>query len=270
MSDNGDIKKIVKDKYGSIAREADSGCGCGCGCAGETEGAWTVDLAYKGTEGYVPEADLNLGCGLPVKHAGIEPGHTVVDLGSGAGNDVFIARRIVGETGKVIGVDMTPEMIEKARANNAKLRFPNVEFRLGDIEDLPVETDTTDVVVSNCVLNLVPDKARAFSELFRILKPGGHFCVSDIVLHGQIPEKLRKVTEMYTGCVAGAQQEDEYLATIHDAGFVKVEVKESKRIVLPDGVLKGYLDEAEIARIRKSGFEVLSITVTGHKPERKA
>jgi arsenite methyltransferase len=266
MTDASDIKKIVKDKYGSIAREADSGCGCGCGCAGETEGTWAVDLAYEGTEGYVPDADLNLGCGLPVKYAGIRAGHTVVDLGSGAGNDVFIARRIVGDSGKVIGIDMTPEMIDKAVRNNQKLGYLNVEFKLGDIEDLPVKTDTTDVVVSNCVLNLVPDKAKAFAEIFRILRPGGHFCVSDIVLKGEMPEKLKQVTEMYTGCVAGAQQEEEYMRTIREAGFVDVDVQESKRIVLPDDLLRQYLQEAEIALIRTSGFEALSITVTGRKP----
>ena len=194
MKDEKELKKIVKDKYGALAREADTGesCGCGCDCWGQSVESWAVDLAYKGTEGYVPEADLNLGCGLPIKHAGIKPGDTVVDLGSGAGNDVFIARRIVGRTGKVIGVDMTPEMIDKARKNNAKLDLANVEFRLGEIENLPIENGATDVVVSNCVLNLVPDKDKAFSEIFRILKPGGHFCISDIVLKGKLPEKLKK------------------------------------------------------------------------------
>jgi arsenite methyltransferase len=268
-----DLKKIVKEKYGSIARKSDgttNGWGCGCPCAGKEEGSWSVDLAYQGTDGYVPEADLNLGCGLPVKYAGIESGHVVVDLGSGAGNDVFIARRLVGVSGRVIGIDMTPEMIDKARRNNAKIGYANVEFRLGDIEDLPTETDSADVVVSNCVLNLVPNKARAFSEIFRVLKPGGHFCISDIVLHGRLPEKLKKVAELYTGCVSGAQQENDYMRSIRDAGFVKIEVKESKRIVLPDDVLKGSLDDAEIALIRTNGFQVLSVTVTGHKPGSKS
>jgi arsenite methyltransferase len=266
MNDEKKIKQIVKDKYGSIAREAEQGCGCSCSSCGDSEGAWTVDLAYKGTEGYVPEADLSLGCGLPVKHAGIEPGHTVVDLGSGAGNDVFIARRIVGDSGRVIGVDMTPEMIDKAVRNNAKMGYANVEFRLGEIEALPITKDSTDVVVSNCVLNLVPDKTKAFAEIFRILKPGGHFCISDIVLKGDLPEKLRNIAEMYTGCVAGAQQEDEYLGVIRDTGFADIAIKESKRIILPDSILRQYLDEAEIALIRKSGFQALSITVTARKP----
>jgi ubiquinone/menaquinone biosynthesis C-methylase UbiE len=220
---------------------------------------------YKGIDGYVPEADLNLGCGLPINYAGIRPGDTVVDLGSGAGNDVFIARKIVGGSGRVIGVDFTQDMIDRARRNNEKMGYANVEFRFGDIEALPLETDTIDVVVSNCVLNLVPDKKKAFAEILRVLKPGARFCISDIVLKGELPEKLRSVAEMYAGCVSGALQEGDYLGIIREAGFSDVEVQTSKRITLPDSILKGYLDDGEISLIRKSGFEVLSITVTGKK-----
>jgi SAM-dependent methyltransferase len=264
--DAKEIREIVKEKYGEIARRADEHPACGCSCSCETGESWTVDLDYSGTDGYVPEADLRLGCGLPVKHAGITPGDIVVDLGSGAGNDVFVARRIVGDAGRVIGIDMTPEMIDKARCNNAKLGYANVEFRAGNIEALPVEGASTDVVVSNCVLNLVPDKRKAFAEIMRILKPGGHFCVSDMVLKGELPEKLRGVAEMYAGCVSGALQEDEYLGIIQETGFVDVDVRESRRIEIPDNVLKGFLDDAEIAFIRRSGFQVLSITVTAARP----
>ncbi len=266
MKNEKEIRKIVKEKYGEIARRSDEAPACGCGCSSDCGESWTVDLDYRGTEGYVPDADLNLGCGLPVKHAGIEPGDTVVDLGSGAGNDVFVARRIVGESGRVIGVDMTPEMIDKARRNNAKLGYANVEFRAGDIEAMPVDSASTDVVISNCVLNLVPDKKKAFADILRVLKPGGHFCVSDIVLKGDLPEKLRDVAEMYAGCVSGALQENEYLGIIRETGFADVDVRESRRIELPDNVLKGFLDDAEIAHIRRSGFQVLSITVTAKKP----
>ena len=263
MKDEKEIRKVVREKYGEIARRADEEPGCGCGCACEGGESWTVDLDYRGTEGYVPDADLKLGCGLPVKHSGIRPGDTVVDLGSGAGNDVFVARRIVGETGRVIGVDMTPEMVAKARRNNEKLGFANVEFRAGDIEALPLDEASADVVVSNCVLNLVPDKKKAFAEIHRILRPGGHFCISDIVLKGDLPEKLRGVAEMYAGCVSGALQHDEYLGIIRETGFADIRVLESRRIQLPDSALREHLDQVEIARIRRSGFEVLSITVSG-------
>jgi arsenite methyltransferase len=269
MKDEKELKKIVKEKYGEIARQADADAGCSCGCScGAPEGpaGYTVmNDEYKGIDGYVPEADLNLGCGLPVNYAGIREGDTVVDLGSGAGNDVFIARKIVGSSGRVIGVDFTKDMIDKARRNNEKMGYANVEFRFGDIETLPLETETIDVIVSNCVLNLVPDKRKAFAEIFRVLKPGARFCVSDIVLRGDLPEKLRSVAEMYAGCVSGALQEEDYLGTIREAGFSGIEIQASKEITLPDSVLKSYLDVIEIALIRKSGFEVLSITVTGKK-----
>lgn len=266
MKNEKEIRKVVREKYGDIARRSEEAPACCCDCSCGGEGAWTMDLDYEGTEGYVPDADLKLGCGLPVKHAGIRPGDTVIDLGSGAGNDVFVARRIVGDAGRVIGIDMTPEMIAKARRNNEKLGYANVEFRAGDIEALPLDDASADVVVSNCVLNLVPDKKKAFAEIRRVLRPGGHFCISDIVLEGELPEKLRGAAEMYAGCVSGALQEDEYLGIIRETGFADINVRESRQINLPDDVLKEYLDDAEIAHIRRKGFQVLSITVTAARP----
>jgi len=220
---------------------------------------------YDNLDGYVADADLGLGCGLPTEYAGIKKGDTVVDLGSGAGNDVFVARAIVGDEGKVIGLDMTEEMIEKANKNNTKLGYKNVEFHFGDIEQMPFENSIADVVVSNCVLNLVPDKQKAFSEIYRILKPGAHFCVSDIVLKGKLPEGLQKSAEMYAGCVAGALQQDEYLSTIKETGFKNVEIKKTKVIELPDDVLKEYLDDSEIKMFKMNNVGIFSITVIGYK-----
>jgi SAM-dependent methyltransferase len=220
---------------------------------------------YSKLEGYVPDADLNLGCGMPTELAGIKEGNTVVDLGSGAGNDVFISRSIVGETGKVIGIDFTPEMIKKANSNNEKLGYKNVNFHLGEIEQIPLDNSIADVVVSNCVLNLVPDKTKAFSEIFRILKPGAHFCVSDIVLVGDLPEKLQKSAAVYAGCVAGALQQEDYISTIKNAGFKNVQIKKTKTIVLPDLLLTEYLTKNEISDFKNSGMGIFSITVLGYK-----
>jgi arsenite methyltransferase len=284
------LKELVREKYGRIAREAPgqsapkpaktSPCCCSaspspcCAPAAEPSAAtfYSEDVAgiqdaYQKLDGHMPEADLGLGCGLPTEHAGLKPGQTVVDLGSGAGNDVFIARSIVGETGRVIGVDMTPEMIDKARTNAARRGFANVDFRLGDIESLPVEDASADVVVSNCVLNLVPDKRRAFAEIRRVLKPGGRFCVSDIVLKGRLPAKLQEVAELYVGCVAGALADDEYLGIIRETGFASIEVKTVKRLDLPDEYILKYIGPEELAAYRASGAAVLSITVVGTKPK---
>lgn len=266
MYDDKNIKNLVKEKYGEIARERKSkeSC-CSCGCAPEGTGSSAVKDEYNGVTGYVAEADLDLGCGLPTEYAGINPGDTVVDLGSGAGNDVFIARAIVGEKGAVIGVDMTQEMINRAEANRKKLGYENVEFRLGDIEALPVDDDTADVVISNCVLNLVPDKKKAFAEIYRVLKPGAHFCVSDITLKGKLPDALRKSAEMYVGCVAGAVDTNDYLEIIQNAGFSNVDVKKSKQIHIPAGVLRNYLSAEESETFRQRGAGIFSVTVTGTK-----
>jgi len=220
---------------------------------------------YDHLEGYVADADLGLGCGLPTEFAGIKKGDVVVDLGSGAGNDVFVSRALTGDEGKVIGIDMTQEMIDKARLNNSKLGYKNVEFYLGEIESMPLENSVADVVVSNCVLNLVPNKKKAFAEIYRILKPQGHFCVSDIVIKGELPANLKKSAMMYAGCVAGAIQQDEYLQIIEETGFKNTEIKKTKVIDLPDEILKDYLSEAELKLYRESKVGIFSITVVGEK-----
>lgn len=269
MSEANELKQLVKEKYGAIAEQSNNGkeascCSSGCGCS-------TIDYtvmaeSYSEISGYVSDADLGLGCGLPTEFAQMKAGDTVVDLGSGAGNDAFVARAIVGETGSVIGIDMTPEMIDKARSNAAKLNFNNVEFRLGDIEAMPVDDNSVDVVVSNCVMNLVPDKEKAFSETFRILKPGGHFSISDIVLEGALPESVRKSAEMYAGCVSGAQQMADYLKTINKAGFANVTIQKKKEITLPDEILLEYISADELNDARKQGAGIYSITVYADKP----
>jgi ubiquinone/menaquinone biosynthesis C-methylase UbiE len=258
MSKSEDIKKIVQDKYAEIVTQESS-------CCGSKSDYSAFSLDYTQMEGYMNEADLNLGCGIPTEFAKIKAGDTVVDLGSGAGNDVFVARQITGESGKVVGIDMTPEMIERANLNKAKLGYENVEFKLGDIENLPLEDEMSNVVVSNCVLNLVPDKEKAFNEIYRILKPGAHFCVSDIVLEGDIPDNLKKSAEMYAGCVSGALQKNEYLDIINKTGFKDVEIKKSREIVLPQDLLKSYLDENQLENYKNSGLGIYSITVVATK-----
>jgi arsenite methyltransferase len=269
--ENNDLKNIVKEKYGEIARSSKSSGCCGPTCCNpvdiDTSGYTIMQDDYSGMEGYVADADLGLGCGLPTEFAGINQGDTVVDLGSGAGNDVFIARSITGDTGKVIGIDMTDEMIEKAKANNAKLGYKNIEFLHGDIENIPLENNLADVVVSNCVLNLVPDKEKAFSEIYRILKPGAHFCVSDIVILGDMPDVLKQSAEMYAGCVSGALQQEEYLQIIKAAGFKDIQINKSKKIDLPDELLKSYLSEKELDEFKLNLKGIFSITVTAYKKD---
>jgi arsenite methyltransferase len=264
MQTSEEIKKVVKEKYGEIAVQQKQGCGCGCGTSKVVDYSMIGD-DYTNIEGYVAEADLGLGCGVPTEFAGIKRGNTVVDLGSGAGNDVFVARAIAGEEGKIIGLDMTEEMITKANANNSKLGFKNVEFKFGEIEDMPIEDNVADVVISNCVLNLVPDKTKAFSEIYRILKPGAHFCVSDIVIIGELPSGLKKSAEMYAGCVAGALQQSEYLQVIKDTGFENVEIKRTKDVGLPDHLLQEYLNEDGIKSYKEKVEGIFSITVVGYK-----
>lgn len=261
-----EIKDIVREKYAQIAgqdRAANAASCCGVG----TPGTYTImSESYAGLEGYEPDADLGLGCGLPTEYARIQPGDVVLDLGSGAGNDAFVARAETGETGKVIGVDFTPAMIRKARENAERLGYNNVEFREGDIEDLPVSDNSVDVVVSNCVLNLVPNKARAFAEIFRVLRPGGHFSISDVVLTGPLHPQLQAAAEMYAGCVAGAIQRDEYLALLQQAGFEGVSVEKQKPILIPDSILMEYLSAAELEAFRQNPSGIFSITVYGQKP----
>jgi SAM-dependent methyltransferase len=221
---------------------------------------------YSGTEGYQAEADLGLGCGLPTQFAKISKGDVVIDLGSGAGNDCFVARHETGPEGKVLGIDFTPEMISKARTNAEKLGFNNVEFREGDIDAMPVNNDFADVIVSNCVLNLVPDKPKVFSEMYRVLKPGGHFSVSDIVLVGELPEEIREDAEMYAGCVSGAIQKNEYLKYIREAGFEHVAVQKEKPIVIPDDILSKYLNQSQIEEFHQGKTGIFSISVYSEKP----
>jgi arsenite methyltransferase len=263
-----DLKLIVKEKYGEIAKQGiqeNSSC-CGTSsCSPGTEYS-EFNESYKNIAGYNPDADLNLGCGIPTEYANIKPGDTVVDLGSGAGNDCFVARALAGESGKVIGIDMTEEMISKARTNNIKLGFNNVEFRLGDIESMPLPDDLADVVISNCVLNLVPDKEKAFNEIFRILKPAGHLSVSDVIVRGTLPEKIQQAAEMYAGCVSGAINIESYLGIIKKSGLVNIKVQKEKPIAVPDETLLNYIDLDELKKFKESGTGIFSITVYAEKP----
>ena len=268
MNTTNDVKELVRQKYGEIALQdketnAASCCGSGC-CSTEVYNIMADD--YNNLSGYQADADLGLGCGLPTQFAKIQQGQTVIDLGSGAGNDAFVARHEVGESGKVIGIDFTPAMIEKARTNAEKLGFNNVEFRLGDIEQMPVTSNVADVVVSNCVLNLVPNKDGVFKEIFRVLKGGGHFSISDIVLTGELPQSLREAAEMYAGCVSGAVQKEEYLELIQANGFKNIVVQKEKQILIPDDILSNYLSAEEIAAYKASGTGIYSITVYAEKP----
>jgi SAM-dependent methyltransferase len=260
---------MVREKYSAIALQdketnQSSCCGSGC-CSADVYNIMSDD--YSTLEGYNPDADLGLGCGLPTQFAQIKKGDVVIDLGSGAGNDCFIARNETGETGKVIGIDFTPAMIEKARANAAKLGYNNVEFRQGDIERMPVTENVADVIVSNCVLNLVPNKKEVFREIFRVLKPGGHFSISDIVLVGELPVRIREAAEMYAGCVAGAIQKEEYLGLIETTGFMGITLQKEKLITVPDDLLGQYLNAEEIAGFKSSGTGIYSVTVYAGKPK---
>ncbi len=257
------LKESVKERYSKIVKKDSSGCCCGDDLKAEI-GFTNFTNSYEKVEGYVKEADLGLGCGVPTEFAGIKEGDIVVDLGSGAGNDVFVARSIVGESGYITGIDFTIEMLSEANHNLNKLGYKNVEFKYGDIENIPLTNDSADVVISNCVLNLVPDKNRAFSEIYRILKIGGHFCVSDIVIRGVMPEKFKKPAELYAGCISGALQIDEYLEIINNNRFTNVEVKKEKNIILPDDLLQKYLTNEEIEKY-SSVFNISSISVVGVK-----
>ncbi len=263
-----DIKQTVKEKYSQIAMQAkqENGSSC-CGTAGCCSGVdYTIfSENYNQVKGYSADADFGLGCGIPTEYANIKEGYTVVDLGSGAGNDCFVARAIVGEYGKVIGLDMTEAMIAKACENAKKLNYSNVEFVLGDIENMPIDTKVADVVISNCVLNLVPNKQKAFEEIYRILKNDGHFSISDVVIKGELPEKLKQAAEMYAGCVAGAIDMNEYIRIIERAGFVDVMIQKEKQITIPDVILLNYLSDAELNSFKETGTGIYSITVYGKK-----
>ena len=263
-----ELKEIVRQKYAEIALQdkevnAASCCGAG-GCSTEVYNIMTDD--YTGMQGYNADADLGLGCGLPTQFALIKKGDTVIDLGSGAGNDCFIALAEAGETGKVIGIDFTPAMIERARTNAAARGVTNVDFRQGDIEDMPVGGNIADVVISNCVLNLVPNKDGVFKEIYRVLKPGGHFSISDIVLVGSLPEALQKDAEMYAGCVSGAIQKEVYMELVRLNGFTNITIQKEKAIVIPDDILSNYLDATALAAFKQGTTGIFSITVYAEKP----
>ena len=267
MDRKDEMKKIVKEKYTEIVKKSAADASRPCCCSGAKSDIYTTfSPDYSQKDGYVKDADLGLGCGMPTDALALKPGATVVDLGSGAGNDVFIARRIVGAAGKIIGIDMTQAMIERARENAAKLGYENVEFRPGDIEHLPVEGNTVDVVVSNCVINLVPDKLTAYREIYRILKPGGRFAVSDIVVNGKLSAGIRAAAALYAGCVAGAISKEDYTGIIAEAGFTGISIKKEIEYTLPVAVLLQHLAQAEIDDFKQSGVQIKSITVYGEKP----
>jgi SAM-dependent methyltransferase len=268
MKTETELKQIVKDKYSEIALQdketnMSSCCGAG-GCSTEVYNIMSDD--YTTLDGYNTDADLGLGCGLPTQFAKIKKGDIVVDLGSGAGNDCFIARHETGETGKVIGVDFTPKMIERARTNAEAKGFNNVEFREGDIENMPISANAADVIISNCVLNLVPNKDGVFKDMYRVLKPGGHFSISDVVLEGTLPEGLRKDAEMYAGCISGAIQKEVYLELIKANGFQNIEIQKEKSIEIPNDILKSYLSTEQIQSFKTGNTGIFSITVFATKP----
>lgn len=272
MQTEQQLKELVKQKYGEIAlqeKEVNQSSCCGAGgCSTDVYNIMSDD--YTALKGYNADADLGLGCGLPTQFAKIKKGDTVIDLGSGAGNDAFIARAETGESGKVIGIDFTPAMIDKARANVEKLGYNNVEFRQGDIEKMPVTANVADVIVSNCVLNLVPNKDAVIKEIYRVLKPGGHFSISDIVLEGTLPASIRQAAEMYAGCVSGAIQKQVYLELIKENGFVNMTIQKEKKILVPDDILANYLSREELKQFKESNTGIYSITVYAEKPAEKA
>lgn len=255
-----ELKLIVQEKYGIIAFSEEHASGSCCSQSGccSSEGVSTFNESYDHLDGYVPDADLSLGCGVPVDYANIRQGDRVLDLGSGAGNDCFVARSLTGETGHVTGLDFTEPMLWKAEESRKKLGYNNVEFIWGDIEEMPLQDNSYDVVLSNCVLNLVPDKEKAFSEIFRVLKSSGHFCISDVVVKGTLSENARSDAELYAGCVSGASAMDDYLGFIRDSGFIDITIHKEKRIQMPDVVLSS--DEEH------QGNGVYSITVSARKP----
>lgn len=269
METNKTKKELVKQQYSELALNGDllkSSCGCGTNSVAPSKKVFTImSEDYSQLKGYEADADLGVGCGLPTQYARLKEGYTVVDLGSGAGNDCFIARAEVGESGKVIGVDFSTPMIEKARLNAAKRGYTNVEFREGDIEEMPIADNMADVVVSNCVLNLLPEKNKIFKEIYRVLKSGGHFCISDVVLNGVFPKEFTDNASMYAGCIASAIQKENYLGEIEKANFTDIKVERTKTVVIPDEVLQEHLDEATIAKYKAGNVGIYSITVTGVK-----
>ncbi len=276
--DNQDIKKIVRDGYAKTAKQESSCCPSADSCCGTPDSSENISkkIGYSDSElQSVPEgANLGLGCGNPVALASLKEGETVLDLGAGAGFDCFLAAQRVGDTGRVIGVDMTPEMVEKAQSNAAKGAYNNVEFRLGDIEKLPVDSQAVDVIISNCVINLSPDKERVFAEAFRVLKPGGRLMISDIVLLNELPDFIKNNVQAYIGCVSGAILKDTYINLIKKAGFKDVQMMEEVSFPLDslvsDPTIQAFLGQMKdkdisIETILKSVTSVRSIKVQAVK-----
>jgi len=263
MKNKDELKKVVTEKYTEVAEKGGSCCSSDCDCLDNVS---FIGENYQDLKGYNPDADLGLGCGLPTEYAKIKEKDVVVDLGSGAGNDSFVARAMTGPQGKIIGIDFTPAMIEKAVRNAETLGHKNVHFIEGDIEKIPLENDTADVVVSNCVMNLVPDKELAFSETFRILKPGGHFSISDVVIKGDLPDEIKQSAEMYAGCVSGAVSKDSYLDIIKEVGFENITVQRENKVNIPNDVLGHILNPDQIDALNQKESGVFSITVYGEKP----
>ncbi len=268
MNTEQKLKEIVREKYSKIAlQEKDVNAASYCGATTPSNKIYNIMMDdYTEVDGYASDADLGLGCGLPTAFAHINRGDTVIDLGSGAGNDCFVARHETGAEGKVIGIDFTEAMITKARENADKLGYNNVEFRSGDIESMPVVDSTADVVVSNCVLNLVPNKQAVIKDIFRVLKPGGHFSISDIVLVGELPDALRKDAEMYAGCVAGAVQKGDYLGFIEQQGFHNITIQKEKTNTIPNDILEKYLTTEQMDSFQNGNTGIFSVTVFAEKP----
>lgn len=269
MKSDKELKNLVKQRYSELASSSntqkDGCCGTMDCCTSSNKTFTIMSEDYSKLNGYEPDADLGVGCGLPTQYAGIKTGDTVIDLGAGAGNDCFIARAEVGESGHVIGVDFSPEMLVKARANALKRRYENVDFIEGDIEEMPIQENTADVVVSNCVLNLLPQKDKIFKEIYRVLKPGAHFCVSDVVLNGTLPKNFIENAAMYAACISSAIQKDSYLKEIEKANFKNIRVERTKIIIIPDEVLYEHLEEDTIQQYKAGNIGIYSITVTGQK-----
>lgn len=272
------VKKIVRKRYATAAKSKGSGCGCapvpstGC-CSAPTDEQVSRMIGYSEAEmNAVPEgANLGLGCGNPTALASLKEGERVLDLGSGGGFDCFLAAKRVGKTGKVIGVDMTPEMLDKARANAKKGKYTNVEFRLGEIENLPVADSSVDVIISNCVINLAPDKKRVFEEAFRVLAPNGRLMVSDIVLLKPLPEAIQKSAEAYTSCIAGAEIKDKYISLMQDAGFKDLKVLSEKAypldFILSEPEVKEVVGNLKLTEeeVNETANSIVSISVAAHK-----
>lgn len=265
MNTSENIKDTLKQRFNDIAYQSEEyyeeecGCGSGCGCGGGT-------ADYTDEPGYHPFADLGLGAGMPTRFAEIKEGDTVIDLGSGAGIDSFLAREKAGLTGKVIGVDMTERMIEKARKNADLAGYNNVEFRLGEIENIPVAEKTAHVILANGILNMVPDRKRAMAEIYRVMKHHGQLCVSDFMTRGDLPKGLRMDAEMYVGCMAGSMPVDDFVRMLEEAGLEEISIREEVKKELPDAMLHYYLPPDEAQQFREGTPGIYSVTITAQKP----